>query len=420
MFDRSSSSTPPIDEDALRLLHRAGSLLLEYNLRTGLLRRRMHELAEFLGIPLFVDTGYCSISLHTPRGSLHHHAHELRINVGLNAAVMRVVDDVIAGHIDINTALAQLETIEKTTPRHNRWLLAGIFGAAAAALAILLSADLGATLTVALSSALGLLARQELAKRHVMLFALPFTAALIGSVLGGIVINAGWTSTPGMCLIVPALMLVPGPHLINTLYDAIENDMHTALPRLGLATGILLGAASGVFLGGWVTLGWTTVPAGSSGVAIQLPTDMLLAGIAACGFGAFYNAPWRVLWTSIIAGMVGHGIRYMCLKHGMPLETSTLLACFIIGVIASVMVKRLRVQFAAVAFASAVPMMPGVLMYQGIGGAMQIALSHGDATAQLVDFTSYNIVKAVFVVGAMAIGLVLGERITRLLRGPAH
>ena len=38
---------------------------------------------------------------------------------------------------------------------------------------------------------------QELAKRHVALAVLPFTAALLGAALGGLASRLGWTSSPG-------------------------------------------------------------------------------------------------------------------------------------------------------------------------------------------------------------------------------
>ena len=84
---------------------------------------------------------------------------------------------------------------------------------------------------------LGLLARQELGRRHFSLLALPFAAALIGAVAGGLAIRLGWTGSPELVLVVPALMVVPGPHLINGLLDLIDNHLPMSLARLGLGRG---------------------------------------------------------------------------------------------------------------------------------------------------------------------------------------
>src|SRR4029077_10188779 len=125
----------------------------------------------------------------------------------------------------------------------------------AAGLAALLGADPGAIAVAGLSTGLGLVARQELGRRHFPLLILPLAAAFIGAVLGGLAIRLDWTQTPGLVLIVPSLMLVPGPHLINGLLDLIDNYVPMSIARLGLATAILLACAVGIVLGIELTLG---------------------------------------------------------------------------------------------------------------------------------------------------------------------
>lgn len=408
----------PVESDELRFIQRVARLLLHYNMRTESLRKRLQEVGNALWVPLQVHIGYRTVTVYTADGvHVHAQAPEFRINIAVSAEVNRIVDKVCAGKLALPEAIELLDNVEQTAGRHDRWTLSVMFGLGAGALAWLLSADWGAMAVISLASALGMLARQELHRFHPVLFALPFAAALIGSLMGGAVILLGWTQTPGICLIVPALMLVPGPHLINGLYDMIENNMQTGIPRLGLAAGILLAAAMGIFLGGWLTLGMTTVPPWTMQAGtVPLWLDVLLAGVASCAFGAFYNAPWRVLWTSILCGMVGHGIRYVCMDmNGMPQEISTLLACIAIGLMASRWVVSMRIPFAAVAFAGAVPMMPGVLMYLSIGGAMEIALAGGGAPASLVASTLANIFKSAFIVGSMGMGLLVGAWVSNLL-----
>jgi uncharacterized membrane protein YjjB (DUF3815 family) len=220
---------------------------------------------------------------------------------------------------------------------------------------------------------------------------------------------------PGFCLIVPALMLVPGPHLINGVHDMLENHMQTGVCRLGLASGILVATALGVALGGWLTLGPATVStAPSETTPLTLPLDAALAGVAACGFGAFYNAPWRLLWVSIVCGVVGHGLRYVCLDH-MSVEIATLLACLAIGLIANVAADRLRLPFSALAFAGAVPMMPGVFIYQSMAGAIRLSAAGTVVDPMLASTTLALSFKSVFVVGAIAIGLLIGARLANLV-----
>jgi uncharacterized membrane protein YjjB (DUF3815 family) len=209
-------------------------------------------------------------------------------------------------------------------------------------------------------------------------------------------------------------MLVPGPHLINSVYDMLDNHMQTGICRLALAIGILIATALGVVLGGWLTLGAATLSTSpSEAMPLTLLLDMLLAGVAACGFGAFYNAPWRVLWVSILCGMVGHGLRFVGVDH-LGMSSSTLFACLAIGLIANTAAIRMHLPFSALAFAGAVPMMPGVFIYQSIAGAVRLSAAGMAADPALAAATLALSIQAAFVVAAMAMGLLVGARIADL------
>ena len=219
---------------------------------------------------------------------------ELRYNTAVQARVHAILEQVRRGELEPAAALAQLGRVEADTPRHSRWVAVLVLGAAAASLAGLLGADAGAVAVAGLATGLGLLARQELGRRHFSLLALPLTAAFIGAVLGGLAIRLGWTRTPELVLIVPALMLVPGPHLINGVLDLIDNYLPMSLARLGLAAGILLASALGIVLGVELTLPDPLLPEqGASADRLNLASDMVLAGIVTCGFAVFYNTAWR-------------------------------------------------------------------------------------------------------------------------------
>ena len=389
--------------------------MLEYNVRSKSLERCIDRIARHLGVNVQTVVGYREVTLALADGrGFHARAPELRINVAVSAGALHVIDELCLDRIGLDEATKSLETLERLAPRHGRWVVAALFGLAASAIAWLLRADWGAIVVSGVSSAVGLIARQELARRSVILFAQPFAAGLIGAAIGGLAIRLGWTATPGLCLIVPALMLVPGPHLINSVYDMLDNHMQTGVCRLVLAMGILIATALGVVLGGWLTLGPATLSTSpSEAMRLTLPLDVALAGVAACGFGAFYNAPWRVLWVSILCGMVGHGLRYLCLEH-LSMEISTLFACLAIGLIANVAADRMHLPFSAVAFAGAVPMMPGVFIYQSIAGAMRLSAAGTAADPALAAATLALSSKSVFVVGAMAIGLLVGARLANL------
>src|SRR6185295_15422643 len=104
------------------------------------------------------------------------------------------------------------------------------------------------------ATSLGLVARQEFGRRNFSLLTLPLVGGFVGAALGGLAVRFGWTATPALALIVPSLMLVPGPHLINGLLDLIDNYLIMSLARLTLATSILMAIALGIVLGIELTL----------------------------------------------------------------------------------------------------------------------------------------------------------------------
>src|SRR5262245_31665460 len=183
---------------------------------------------------------------------------------------------------------------------------------------------------------------------------LPLTAAFIGALLGGIAIRLGWTDTPELVLVVPALMLVPGPHLINGLLDLIDNHVPMSLARLGLAAGILLAGGLGVVLGAELTLPDPPTQQSARSAPLNIFLDMALAGVVTCGFAVFYNTPWGQVWMAAVGGMAGHGLRFLALKGGCGLEAATFLGGLAVGVVSAWMARAGKFPVAVVAFAGAV------------------------------------------------------------------
>ena len=400
----------------------ATEMLLEYNVRSATLSRQIRRLASAVGVRVEMTIAYCDVALCFEDGRcIHVRTPEYRINDMVRTEAVRLIDEVCAGTLDPAAAIPCLHALRKSGSVHGRWRLALIFAPAASALAMILHADLCAVVVTGISSALGLLARKELAKRHWPLFSLPFVAAMIGGVLGGLAVHQPWTQTTGLCLLVPALMLVPGPHLINGVADIFENQIQSGVCRLALAIAILLAAAMGVMAGGALLTDFHDVSAATSDAfQLNLVTDVVLAGIAACGFGAFYNSPWRVLWISIVGGMVGHGIRFVCLANGTGLPMATFAACVPIGLLASACGRRLHLPFSSVSFAAAVPMMPGALVYRSIAGAVRLSVSASSDDPVLVTATVGLSLQAALVVGAMAAGLFAGTLAASAARGIAR
>jgi uncharacterized membrane protein YjjP (DUF1212 family) len=402
------------------LLLRAGRLLLEYNESTEAIHRTLAATAR----ALTDETCHVAVSYRGLAVSLAGEApslepvSELRYNTAVQARVHEVLEHVRRAQLNTSAALACLDAVEADTPRHPRWLTAVILGAAAASLARLLGADAGAATVAGLATVLGLLARQELGRRHFSLLALPLTAAFIGAVLGGLAIRRDWTGSPELVLIVPALMVVPGPHLINGLLDLIDNHLPMSLSRLGLAAGILLASALGVVLGVGLTLPHPVTSAQAADAGdLSLVSDVVLAGIVTCGFAVFYNTPWRHLWMAAVGGMTGHGLRFLALAAGYRLGVATFLGGLAVGVLAAWMARASKTPVAVLSFAGAVTMIPGLSLYRALAGALHLARRPDAADPEIVAGTIANALQGGLVVSALALGLILGARAVLLLAG---
>jgi uncharacterized membrane protein YjjP (DUF1212 family) len=400
------------------LLASAGRLLLEYNESTGEIHRVLTVTARKLTeekFDLAVTYGGVVVSV-GKSAPLIKQVRELRYNANLQARVRSILDDVCRGTLDPAEALASLERVESQTPRHSRWLAATLLGLAAACLAALLGADFGATTVAGLATALGLAARQELHKFHFSLLTLPLTAAFIGAALGGLAIRFGWTQTPGLVLIVPSLMLIPGPHLLNGVFDLIDNYVPMSLARLGLATAIIVASALGIVLGIELTLSGPPLAGQNPNTGqLTLISDILLAGVVTCGFAMFYNAAWAQIAMAAIGGMAGHGLRYVALEAGCRLEVATFLGGLAVGFVAAFIARSYKNPFAVIAFAGAVTMMPGLQMYRALGGMLQIAQHKSDVELPTIAGALGDASQASLVVGSLALGLIVAARIVQRL-----
>jgi len=396
-----------------QLLIQAATLLLEYNESSAGIIDAVTTTARVFSEPCHVSVTYLAVAISfADERPVLRSVNELRLNAAVRMRIHEVLEQVRLRQIDAVSGLDKLNRVVSETPRHPQWVTAILLGGAGCSFARLLGADGGAIAVVGVSTMIGLLARQELGRRHVTLLALPLTAAFIGAALGGIAIRLGWTQSPELVLVVPALMLVPGPHILNGLFDLIDNQLATGIPRLGLAIGILLASALGIVLGARLTLPLGDLPTQpASDPQLNLFSDMILAGIATCGFAAFFNVPWRQLGMAAIGGMAGHGIRFLMLENGFPLETASFLGGLVVGAVSACIATSIRAPVAAIAFAGTVTMIPGSSFYRALGGALRLARHANGDVETLAASTLAHACQALAVVGALAIGLVLGIRL---------
>jgi len=175
--------------------------------------------------------------------------------------------------------------------------------------------------------------------------------------------------------------------------------------RIGYALLIILAISSGLLIG--LSLGGVSLPA--SGTAMQVPFgyDLIAAGVAVGAYGTFFAMPWRTLPVPILIGAIAHGTRWAVISlGGCSVQIGALVACSIVGIVATPIADRMRLPFAAFGFASVVSLIPGVFLFRMAGGLVELIEQGEKASPELLLSTVADGTTAALIFVAMTFGLI--------------
>ena len=222
------------------------------------------------------------------------------------------------------------------------------------------------------------------------------------------VIAVRWELSPAAQLVAfcPCMILVPGPHLLNGALDLARARIALGSFRIGYACFIIVVICTGLVAG--LTLGGVSLPVSQSGAPVPLVYDVLAAGVAVAAFGTFFAMPWRMLPVPMAIGMAAHAARWATIAlAGGSVETGALVACLLVGVVATPITDRWRLPFAAFAFASVVSLMPGVFLFRTAGGLVALVGQGAAAPPALLLGVVVDATTALLILLAMAFGLIV-------------
>jgi uncharacterized membrane protein YjjP (DUF1212 family) len=319
------------------------------------------------------------------------------------ASVMRIVDELAAGHLAPETARAEIEKALHAPPAAT-WLFAIAAAAGAAALSVIFGVHhFAAAALIAGSAGLGALLRRGLARLSGNVFLQPFGAALLAGVVGALAVRYQLSSSLRLVAICPCMILVPGPHLLNGGIDLIRGRIDLGASRIIFALLVVVAIAIGLLCG----LGFlgANVPVDPAGRSVPLWQDVIAAGVAVAAYSIFFSAPLRMLPWPVAVGALAHALRWWVMAGlGFGPAGGAFVACLTVGLILAPAANRWRMPFAAVGFASVVSMMPGVFLFRMASGLAQMTADPG-ASAALAGATLSDGFVAATVVLAMCLGL---------------
>ena len=333
-------------------------------------------------------------------------AHPLGVDMGKVAATLGVIDQMCEGRVDLDAGRAALHSIQHRPPiALVRFAL--LAAAGAAALGVIFGvAHLLSLVLIALSAGAGALLRRWLAGISANPFAQPFCAALLAGAIGAAVVHLQLGTMQRLVAVCPCMVLVPGPHLLNGAIDLARTRIALGAARFLYAGLIIIMICIGLLVG--LALGGVGLPVSGPSVPVPLLYDVIAAGVAVAAYGTFFAMPWRMLPIPILIGMLAHGARWATISlAGSSVETGALVACLFVGIVITPIADRLRLPFAAFAFASVVSLIPGVFLFRMGGGLVALAALGEKAPPELLLATFSDGSTAILIMLAMAVGLIL-------------
>ncbi|MBC7001798.1 threonine/serine exporter family protein [Photobacterium sp. BZF1] len=138
---------------------------------------------------------------------------------------------------------------------------------------------------------------------------------------------------------------------------------------------------------------------------LALLNDMFFASIPAVGFALVFNVPPKALKYCAIGGALGHGCRFALMHWGLSIEWATLSAATLVGMIGVHWSHRFLAHPKVFTVAAMIPMVPGVFAFKAMIALVEI--NHRGFTPELWGLLVENMLKAVFIVASLAIGLAM-------------
>jgi uncharacterized membrane protein YjjB (DUF3815 family) len=140
-------------------------------------------------------------------------------------------------------------------------------------------------------------------------------------------------------------------------------------------------------------------------ITLDLIVKTVFAAVPAVGFGMVFNVPSTALIFCALGGMIGYFSKQMLMSFSVSIELATFCAALLVGFMARFLSKKYLVPQPVYAVASIIPMIPGTCAFTAMIALIDMN-SHG-VSQELTFLFFENGLKAMFIVGAISLGLTL-------------
>jgi uncharacterized membrane protein YjjP (DUF1212 family) len=416
--DRPGDQTAsPEGTDAIDIVMDAAVLLHVNGQSTGMTLTAVDRLNRGLGATSTLIATWASLLLVGPDAATRVAAvSPTGISMRRVAAAMAVIDRAHDGPLDSDAVRRGLAAAQRESVS-NALIFSGACATGAGALAVIFGAQHPLTVLVAaVSAALGGLLRRGVGRLGAGILTQAFAAALVAGLIGVAAVHLRVDDALGLVVLCPAMVLVPGPHILNGALDLLALRVALGVARLGYSALILAAIAAGLIVG--LAADGRSLAVLQTGATVPLYLDVIAAGVAAGSYPVFFSMPYRMIGWPVAVGMLGHAAHWWALTVWQGgIATAALVSCLIAGTLLLPISHYLRMPFAAIGFASVVALVPGVYVFRMLSGLVQFA--HLPTSNLLTSLTSDGATAALVITG-MATGLAVPMHAYSVLSAAAN
>ena len=398
-------------DERMRALATAARTLVGYGHLTSEAISAVESLSARLGLPVRCIVEWNRVVLVDIDGRAHTtvHVRPEAINMARVNATLRAIDSLPASGDIGDRELARLNSRldEAASISHAPlWLFVLACIAGAWGLALIYGARSPLSyLLIALAAGIGGCMRRWLGAHGIAVPGQALAAAMLAGILGGVADHLGIASAARLVAVCPAMILVPGPHLINGALDVTGKNVTVGWHRL-VYGGIILEALSCGLVVGLLRVG-SALPVTAGARPPSLWVDALAAALAAIAFSVYFSMPLtQAAWPILVGGLIHAGRWILMVSCGVNVINADLAACIVAGLVLSAVAHRKRLSFAGVGFAAIVALVPGIYLFRAVAGMVQ--LTARPSTVVVVGIAQ-DFSTALLILAAMTFGLILSH-----------